>query len=197
MRTRRHRIAGSLFLSAVGLCLSLIVTSCVAFAPSSAGSRPVGSAERTTAVRTYHAGETWVVPGEWEFTVDSIRATRLRASIAKGYRPAKQVLVVTYSYKNIRPAGGKPLAFSKANFYMTDVRHTTFADGSHYTLHLPGMNRGLLVKPGRSVEGAAWPYAFYHIEAAEVEFHVAAYDSNRKLYEAEYLVRVRSETAGD
>ncbi len=170
------------------------LTTVLATSPASA-SKSIAPVPASTAppAKVYPAGETWKLNGEWEFTVNSIRETPLRAREDDGNKPAKQVLIVDYSYKNLRPAGSEPLAFSKANFYLNDAKNPdNTADGSHYTLVVPGEDRAINVESGKSVQHATWVYAFYDQKAAAVQFNVGAYDSHLKLHETKFIVPVQS-----
>ena len=54
-------------------------------------------------VKTYKVGETWVVEGQWEFTIDSVTTHYLCNSYSNelGYTD-EQVVIIEYSYKNLR-----------------------------------------------------------------------------------------------
>ncbi|WP_256703662.1 MULTISPECIES: M56 family metallopeptidase [Paenibacillus] len=187
MKTKKTTALG--ILSACLLIGSLTTVLATAPAVASTSAAPVST---TKSVKAYQAGETWKVKGEWEFTVNSIHETSLRANEADGYKPAKQVLIVDYSYKNLRPSSSEPLAFTKANFYLNDAKDANnMADGAHYTLKVPGEDRALDVKPGKSVNHATWVYAFYDQKAGAVQFNVAAYDSHLKIHETQFILPVQ------
>ena len=55
-------------------------------------------------VKTYKIGETWVVEGKWEFTINSVTTHYLcnhYANESKGYTD-EQVVFIEYSYKNLK-----------------------------------------------------------------------------------------------
>ncbi|ASR47524.1 peptidase M56 [Paenibacillus kribbensis] len=195
MKMKKTTVAGAL--SACLLIGSLATVLATSPASASIAASHAGSATLAKHANEYRAGETWKVNNEWEFTVNSVRETTLEGNTIDGNRPAKQVLIVNYSYKNIRPAGGEPLAFSKAHFWMTDAHdpENNSADGSHYTLFVPGMDRIGVVNPGQSVQGAEWVYAFYDKKTDKVEFNVGAYDSHEKLHETKFIVPVEAHKA--
>lgn len=50
----------------------------------------------------YRPGQQWIVPGEWQFTIDAVRPVKVNIHDDGGgsWRPT-QVLLVSYSYRNI------------------------------------------------------------------------------------------------
>ena len=58
-----------------------------------------GTAASTEAKEQYALGETWVVDGEWELTIDSVEETSERNSYDDNDPAA--VYIVTYTYKNL------------------------------------------------------------------------------------------------
>ncbi len=151
--------------------------------------------ESGTKVPVYGVGQTWKLNNEWAFTVNSIQETSLRGDTADGYRPAKQAFIVTYSYKNLRPAGSEPLAFSKANFDLSDAQNDTFyADGSHNGIVAPNAELAQNAAPGQQINGAGWAYAFYDHTAKTVRLNIGAFDQKDKLHEASFVVAVQPES---
>ena len=63
---------------------------------------------------TYHIGETWVVPGQWKLTIDSVEETADRNEYAD--RDAAAVYIVTYTYENI----GFTNEYSDGLFFVMD-----------------------------------------------------------------------------
>ncbi|WP_411350158.1 M56 family metallopeptidase [Paenibacillus sp. WLX2291] len=189
--------------AAAVLSASLLVggtAAIVATSPANAAVTTPAVAKSTTpaatASHTLQVGDTWKVNNEWEFTVNSVKTTTLRGKKEDGYTDAKQAVIVNYSYKNIRPAGGEELAFSKANFDLTDANDANnLVDGAHNGISPAGSDKAVGVAPGKSIEGATWAYAFYDKAAKTVKFNVAGYDAKLNLHETTFVVPVEDGTA--
>lgn len=77
-------------------------------------------------VKAYSVGETWIVDGQWEFTVNSVTTHRLCNSYSNeedGYKN-EQVVVIDYTYKNLGYRGlyglEDDLYISSSSFYVYD-----------------------------------------------------------------------------
>ena len=74
-------------------------------------------------VKTYSLGETWVVDGQWEFTVNSVTTHSLcnhYSNSAGGYTN-EQVIIIDYTYKNIGYTGSSiDLYISSSAFNVYD-----------------------------------------------------------------------------
>ncbi|MCS3747571.1 hypothetical protein FHY18_003182 [Xanthomonas arboricola] len=146
----------------------------------------------------YRPGQKWIVPGEWEFTVDSARVARVKIpNHGGGSWVPTQVILLSYSYKNIgfddsaNDKGGGPstLAFSKAHIDVFDANDADNGGAGNYPVRIKLVEDADGQKLGQEMVGAQWPYAFKK-KVKAVKVRVSHYDSRLKLHEASFLVPV-------
>lgn len=146
----------------------------------------------------YRSGQRWIVPGEWEFSVDSARVANVRIpNRGGGSWVPKQVVVLTYSYKNIgfhdsaedTHGAQSALAFSKAHINLVDANDAQNVGAGNYPvpIRLVEDTDGQML--GQQMIGAQWPYAFKK-KVTAVKVKVSHYDSKLELHEATFLVPV-------
>ncbi|PPU38858.1 MAG: hypothetical protein EOO80_22425 [Oxalobacteraceae bacterium] len=110
-----------------------------------------------------------------------------------------QVLLVSYSYKNIgfddsanyRDGGPSTLAFSKAHIEVVDANDADNGGAGNYPVHLKLVADANGQKIGQRMVGAQWPYAFKKKPKA-VKVMVSHYDSRLQLHEAIFIVPVET-----
>ncbi|MEA9587326.1 hypothetical protein VC279_17945 [Xanthomonas sp. WHRI 10064A] len=147
---------------------------------------------------SYRPGQKWIVPGEWEFTVDSARVAKVKIPNHGGgsWLPT-QVILLTYSYKNIgfddsanyKDSGPSTLAFSKAHIDVSDANDADNGGAGNYPVRIKLVGDADGQTPGQEMLGAQWPYAFKK-KVTAVKVTVSHYDSKLKLHEATFLVPV-------
>lgn len=132
------------------------------------------------------------MPGEWEFTVDSARVAKVKSpNYGGGSWVPTQVILLTYSYKNIgfddsanyKDGGPSTLAFSKAHIDVSDANDADNGGAGNYPVRIKLVGDADGQKPGQ------WPYAF-NKKVKAVKVTVSHYDSKLKLHEATFLVPV-------
>ncbi len=149
----------------------------------------------------YRPGQKWIVPGEWEFTVDSARVAKVKIpNYGGGSWVPTQVILLTYSYKNIgfddsanykdvKDVGPSTLAFSKAHIDVSDANDADNGGAGNYPVRIKLVGDADGQKPGQQMVGAQWPYAFKK-KVKAVKVTVSHYDSKLKLHQATFLVPV-------
>lgn len=163
-------------------------------------STPMPSKAVASSSESYRPGQQWIVPGEWEFTVTAVRPAKVNIHDDGGgaWRPT-QVLLVSYSYKNIgfddsanyKDGGPSTLAFSKAHIDVVDANDADNGGAGNYPVHLKLVQDTNGQKIGQQMVGAQWPYAFKKKPKA-VKVTVSHYDSRLKLHEATFIVPVET-----
>lgn len=141
------------------------------------------------------------MPGEWEFTVDSARVAKVKSpNYGGGSWVPTQVILLTYSYKNIgfddsanykdvKDVGPSTLAFSKAHIDVSDANDADNGGAGNYPVRIKLVGDADGQKPGQQMVGAQWPYAFKK-KVKAVKVTVSHYDSKLKLHQATFLVPV-------
>ncbi|MCC8602684.1 hypothetical protein [Xanthomonas vesicatoria] len=161
-------------------------------------STPTPSATAAAASESYRPGQKWIVPGEWEFTVDSARVAKVKIpNHGGGSWVPTQVILLSYSYKNIgfddsanfKDGGPSTLAFSKAQIDVVDANDADNGGAGNYPVRIKRVEDADGQKPGQKMVGAQWPYAFKK-KVGAVRVTVSHYDSTLKLHEATFLVPV-------
>lgn len=72
-------------------------------------------------VKTYSVGETWVVDGQWEFTIHSAKKHYM-CNKYSDHNDMAQCVIITYSYKNLGYAGtSQDLYISSVSFDVYDA----------------------------------------------------------------------------
>ncbi|MDM7573947.1 hypothetical protein, partial [Xanthomonas fragariae] len=147
---------------------------------------------------TYRPGQTWVVPDEWEFTVNSARVANVKIHDDGGgsWHPT-QVILLSYSYKNIgfddsanyKGGGPSTLAFSKAHIEVVDANDAHNGGAGNYPVRIKLVEDATGQAVGQQMVGAQWPYAFEKKPKA-VKATVSHYDSKLTLHKATFLVPV-------
>lgn len=176
-------------------CLMLSgVTQAAAVAPG-----PTAAVQAPAAVN-YRPHQQWRVPGEWEFSVDSVRVAKVRIRDDGGgaWIPT-QVVVLTYSYKNLgfddsanfKDGGPSTLAFSKAHLGMVDAHDSQNVGSGSYPVDIALVQDVDGRKVGQEMTKAQWPFAFAK-QVKTVKVTVSHYDSKRVLHEATFVVPVQA-----
>lgn len=146
----------------------------------------------------YRPGQKWIVPGEWEFTVDSARVAKVNIpNQGGGSWVPTQVILLSYSYKNIgfddsanfKDGGPSTLAFSKAHIDVSDANDADNGGAGNYPVRIKRVEDADGQKPGQEMVGAQWPYAFKK-KVKTVKVTISHYDSRLQLHEASFLVPV-------
>ena len=104
-------------ISAVDARIVLQVVAGIISAPEKPGETEVP--EKTS----YGAGETWVVPGQWEITINSVKTHSLCNSVSNekyGYTN-QQVVILEYTYKNLGIEDGLYVSPYSMDFYDEDL----------------------------------------------------------------------------
>ncbi|MBB4131425.1 hypothetical protein [Xanthomonas sp. 3075] len=167
-----------------------------AVAPAPATSSTAGA----TARGLYRPGQKWIVPGEWEFSIDAARPAKVRIHPQGGgsWVPT-QVLLLSYSYKNIgfddsasvKGGGPSTLAFSKAHLDVVDANDADNGGVGNYPVHLQLVQDADGRKVGQAMAGAQWPYAFKK-KPRTLRVTVSHYDSRLQLHAATFIVPVEA-----
>ncbi|WP_238601099.1 hypothetical protein [Xanthomonas arboricola] len=187
---------------ALAACLAASVMVCGITQASAAAPASTSTPAKAVAPssETYRPGQQWIVPGEWQFTVDAVRPARVNIHDDGGgsWQPT-QVLLVSYSYRNIgfddsaNDKGGGPstLAFSKAHIDVVDANDADNGGAGNYPVHLKLVEDADGQKIGQQMVGAQWPYAFRKNPKA-VKVVVSHYDSRLQLQQATFIVPVKT-----
>lgn len=187
---------------ALAACLAASVMVCgtVQAWAAAPASTPTPAKSVAPSGEAYGPGQQWIVPGEWQFTIDAVRPAKVRIHDDGGgsWRPT-QVLLVSYSYRNIgfddsaNDKGGGPstLAFSKAHIDVVDANDADNGGAGNYPVHLNLVQDANGQKIGQQMVGAQWPYAFRKKPKA-VKVVVSHYDSRLQLQQATFIVPVKT-----
>ncbi|MCC4625575.1 hypothetical protein [Xanthomonas hortorum] len=139
---------GALALS--GTAQAAAVTPTPTQAPSATATAPASD--------IYRPGQKWIVPGEWEFTVDSARVAKVKSpNYGGGSWVPTQVILLTYSYKNIgfddsanyKDGGPSTLAFSKAHIDVSDANDADNGGAGNYPVRIKLVGDADGQKPGQ------------------------------------------------
>lgn len=195
---RLKKTGFSQVLRSASLTAGALVLFCVAHAAAATRTHAPSASAAVSAVGVYRAGQKWIVPGEWEFTVDSARVANVRIpNRGGGSWVPRQVIVLTYSYKNIgfhdsaqgTHGGQSTLAFSKAHINLVDANDARNVGAGNYPVPIRLVEDADGQTLGQQMVGAQWPYAFKK-KATAVKVKVSHYDSKLELHEATFLVPV-------
>ncbi|WP_236613629.1 hypothetical protein [Xanthomonas arboricola] len=189
------RLALRVFTATSVMVCGITQTSAAVRAPTSTPAKAVAPSSEA-----YRPGQQWIVPGEWQFTIDAVRPAKVRIHDDGGgsWRPT-QVLLVSYSYRNIgfddsanyKDGGPSTLAFSKAHIDVVDANDADNGGAGNYPVHLNLVEDANGQKIGQQMVGAQWPYAFRKKPKA-VKVVVSHYDSRLQLQRATFIVPVET-----
>lgn len=109
-------------------------------------------------VKTYSVGETWVVDGQWEFTIHSARKHYM-CSEYSDHNDMAQCVIITYSYKNLGYAGhSQDLYISAMSFDVYDAEGEAAAE-IYFCTHT---KRAKVCSVGTKCSNAQEAYALYN-----------------------------------
>ncbi|MCC5093127.1 MULTISPECIES: hypothetical protein [Xanthomonas] len=182
------------------LVTCVIASTLALLGTAQAAAAPEPSVEAAgTASDIYQPGQQWVVPGEWQFTINSARTAKVRIVDAGGgsWVPT-YVLLLRYSYKNIGfddsanfKGSSSTLGFSKAHFDVVDANDANNGGVGNYPVRIKLVEDTQGQKLGQQMLGAQWPYAFKK-KPKTIKVTVAHYDSELKLHKATFIVPVQA-----
>ncbi|MCC8539306.1 hypothetical protein ACDH70_16035 [Xanthomonas axonopodis pv. poinsettiicola] len=193
--TPPHRTTPVLAACLAAACL--VLSGC---ARAAMGSQEPTAAAQAPAAASYRPHQQWRVPGEWEFTVDSVRVAnvRLREDGGGAWMP-RQVVILTYSYGNLgfddsanfTNGGPSTLAFSKAHLGMVDADDSENVGPGSYPVRSALVEDVEGRKVGQEMIKAQWPFAFAK-KVRTVKVTVGHYDSRLVLQVASFVVPVQA-----
>lgn len=172
-------------LVAIGIVLVFVLGSCIANIGKSTGTSSSASSQSAqNEQKTYGAGETWTVDGQWNFRIDSVTATDDRNQFSDK-NPA-QVVIVTYTYENLGYTSKvQDLYFSSSDMSVIDAGS---AVASTYPVHTTVSPQPAPV--GTTCNAAEAGFGLDNT-SPQVTIKVSQYDANSKKQEATFVVPVQ------
>ncbi|AQS11359.1 hypothetical protein CLOBY_35150 [Clostridium saccharobutylicum] len=130
-----------------------------------------------TEINSLTKGESWIVAGQWEFTINSVKETKERSEDSN--ENPEQVVYIDYSYKNLGYTDSySDLWFTEINFTVIDeegevANKYSIFDENHLPIEIP---------VGAKCSNAKVAFALKN-KSSQITIQVKEYRSNSDLYQ--------------